>query len=116
MEEDEREGSSSLPKWVLLEYTQMLTLAGKPSKVLFTHLSSSSCSRLKTALAPSEQDCATSQVHEKGVIELMKEEGVDLSRVCLLDPKAEKKLSPEDGNGEFAWFLFGVCSANYAFK
>lgn len=31
-----------------------------------------------------------------------------LENVCLLDPKAETELSPEDGDGRFAGFLFGV--------
>jgi len=34
--------------------------------------------------------------------------GISPDRICLLDPKAEKTLSPEDGNGTFDWFLFGV--------
>ena len=38
----------------------------------------------------------------------MKQAGVSLDKVCLLDPKAEKELSPEDGDGRFEWFLFGV--------
>ncbi|CAE6452235.1 unnamed protein product [Rhizoctonia solani] len=36
----------------------------------------------------------------------MKQHGIDLNQVCLLDPKAEKELSPSDGE-EFSWFLFG---------
>ena len=44
-----------------------------------------------------------------GVLDLMKASGVLLDKVCLLDPKAEKALSPEDGDGRFQWFLFGVC-------
>jgi ribosome biogenesis SPOUT family RNA methylase Rps3 len=34
--------------------------------------------------------------------------GKRLERVCLLDPKAEQELSPEDGDGRFEYFLFGV--------
>ena len=30
-----------------------------------------------------------------------------MSKVCLLDPKAERKLEPQDGL-EFDWFLFGA--------
>jgi len=37
----------------------------------------------------------------------MVERGVPIEKVCLLDPKAEKELSPEDGDGRFEWFLFG---------
>lgn len=42
------------------------------------------------------------------VMELMKTSDVPLEKVCLLDPKAEKELAPEDGGGQFEWFLFGV--------
>jgi ribosome biogenesis SPOUT family RNA methylase Rps3 len=38
----------------------------------------------------------------------MKQYNVDLERVCLLDPRAEREISPEDGDGRFEWFLFGV--------
>ena len=38
----------------------------------------------------------------------MKTSGMELDKVCLLDPKAEAALSPEDGDGRFEWFLFGV--------
>ena len=45
-----------------------------------------------------------------GVLDLMKASDVLLDNVCLLDPKADKELSPEDGDGRFQWFLFGVCN------
>jgi len=51
MEEDERDNVSSLPRWVLLEYSHMLRLAGKGSKVVFTHLSEASCVALDRALS-----------------------------------------------------------------
>ena len=38
----------------------------------------------------------------------MEESSIPLDKVCLLDPKAEKELAPEDGDGRFEWFLFGV--------
>jgi len=50
MEEDEHGKDSSLPRWVLLEYSQMLKLAGEGSKVVFTHISESSCIALDQAL------------------------------------------------------------------
>ena len=40
-------------------------------------------------------------------MELLKDQDVPLSKVRLLDPKAERKLEPEDGLG-FEWFLFGA--------
>ncbi|TFY63846.1 hypothetical protein EVJ58_g3002 [Rhodofomes roseus] len=30
-----------------------------------------------------------------------------MEKVCLLDPKAGKEISPEDGDGRFECFLFG---------
>lgn len=47
-----------------------------------------------------------------GVIDLIKDQWGDqgMQRVCLLDPKAQVELKPEDGDA-FEWFLFGVgCS------
>lgn len=94
----------------------MRTLAGPGSQVHFTHLSKASSHSLNAAFAQSDTDAAasasgskaTATCHSTGVLELMKERGVPLSKVCLLDPKAEKALSPEDSDGEFEWFLFGV--------
>lgn len=51
---------------------------------------------------------ASVQVTTSGILDVMEEEGVPLSSVCLLDPKATQPLSPEDGDGRFKWFLFGV--------
>ncbi|RXW15306.1 hypothetical protein EST38_g10548 [Candolleomyces aberdarensis] len=112
MEEDE-ETSKAIPPWVELEYAHMRTLAGPYSQVHFTHLSKASSDSLDAAFAKSDTEAAASSgkakaiCHSAGVLELMKERGVPLSKVCLLDPKAEKVLSPEDGDGEFEWFLFG---------
>jgi len=110
MEEDNPDASSTLPRWVFLEYAQMLNLAGPSSTVIFAHLSKSSCQALNDTLhesGPSEQQ-AKFEVHEKGVMELMHEREVDLKNVCLLDPKAHRELAPQDGDGEVRWFLFGV--------
>ncbi|CAE6419716.1 unnamed protein product [Rhizoctonia solani] len=113
MEEDDEE-SKSVPPWVYLEYRQMIAVAGPTSSVLFTHLSSSSRTTLNSALA-SVQDSSKFEVHslgildvmkQHGILDVMKQHGVDLSQVCLLDPKAEKELSPSDGEN-FSWFLFG---------
>ena len=87
----------------------MRTLAGPGASVHFTHLSASSSSTL-TALFSEDTDPshASAYAHQKSVLELMKEKGVPLEKVCLLDPKVEKELAPEDGDGRFEWFLFGV--------
>ncbi|CAE6478671.1 unnamed protein product [Rhizoctonia solani] len=104
MEEDDEE-SKSVPPWVYLEYKQMIAIAGSTSSVLFTHLSSSSSAALNSALA-SVQASSKFEVHSLGILDVMKQHGVELNQVCLLDPKAEKELSPSDGES-FSWFLFG---------
>ena len=110
MEDDNFDSSSTLPCWVYLEYAQMLNLAGPSSTVIFDHLSKSSCDALNDALRESRggEQHAKFEVHEKGVMELMRERVIDLKGVCLLDPKAHRELAPQDGEGEFQWFLFGV--------
>ncbi|TFY79860.1 hypothetical protein EWM64_g4153 [Hericium alpestre] len=112
MEEDEPasgSGGKTLPRWVELEYTHMLTFAGSSSSVLFTHLSPSASSSLASSLSASSpsEDKARFESHTKSVMSLMDEHEVPLSKVCLLDPKAESELEPEDGDGRFEWFLFG---------
>ncbi|CDO72108.1 hypothetical protein BN946_scf184962.g51 [Trametes cinnabarina] len=107
MEEDE-ETPKSIPKWVELEYMHMRTLAGPGATVHFTHLSPGSCNTL-SALFSQDGDSSKAEAyaHQNSVLQIMEEKGVPLEKVCLLDPKAEKELSPEDGDGRFEWFLFG---------
>jgi hypothetical protein len=91
----------------------MRMLAGPDAHVQFTNLSKSSSDFLASAFNSSTtSDVTLSQFscHQKGVVDLMKASGILLERVCLLDPKAEKELLPEDGDGRFEWFLFGVCT------
>jgi hypothetical protein len=91
----------------------MRTMAGSKSRVHFTHLSKRCCGALsKTFDQPGDQNKLLAEAHcyKTGVLDLMKEldGGVALEQVCLLDPKAEKELSPTD---TFSCFLFGVsCS------
>ena len=89
----------------------MRMLAGPDAHVQFTNLSKSSSDFLASAFNSSTADMTISQFscHQMGVLDLIKASGVSLEKVCLLDPKAEKVLSPEDGDGRFQWFLFGVC-------
>ncbi|KAG8995895.1 hypothetical protein FRB94_008717 [Tulasnella sp. JGI-2019a] len=87
----------------------MTQLAGLGNIVRFTHLSPSSCAALQAlwpSTAPSSTE-ASVKAMSSSVLDVMKEENVTLSSVCLLDPKAEKPLTPEDGDGRFKWFLFG---------
>ena len=95
----------------------MRMLAGPDAHVQFTHLSKSSSDFLVSAFRSSTADVTLSQFscHQMGVLDLMKTSDVLLEKVCLLDPKAEKELSPEDGDGCFQWFLFGVCTFSLFF-
>ena len=99
----------------------MRTLAGRDAHVHFTHLSKKSCQSLLAATSfqtsniaqssSSNSNLAEASCHEYGVLDLIKDNastGKGLERVCLLDPKAEQQLSPEDGDGRFEYFLFGV--------
>ncbi|PPQ75935.1 hypothetical protein CVT26_006341 [Gymnopilus dilepis] len=126
MEEDEERDTPStskaktIPPWVELEYAHMRTLAGPDAHVQFTSLSQSSCDYLNSFFAssssfssaqsasqPSQPERrAKASVHKEGILDLLRAQGIPLEKVCLLDPKAEKELVPEDGN-EFDWFLFG---------
>jgi hypothetical protein len=51
---------------------------------------------------------ASFSVSPEGVMKHLEERGISLDKVCLLDRKAEKLLAPEDGDGRFSHFLFGV--------
>ena len=64
-----------------------------------------------TTAQSSQLDVAEASCHEYGVLDLIKDDtgtGQEIKKVCLLDPKAERELSPEDGDGRFEYFLFGV--------
>ncbi|KAF8909713.1 hypothetical protein CPB84DRAFT_1812961 [Gymnopilus junonius] len=102
MEEDE-ETTKAIPPWVELEHEHMRTLAGPDAHVQFTSFSTS------TPLSSSPQDKkAQAPFHLRGMMQRMLS-SIPLDKICLLDPKAEKELAPEDGDGRFEWFLFGVC-------
>ncbi|KAI9628124.1 hypothetical protein KEM48_011802 [Puccinia striiformis f. sp. tritici PST-130] len=100
------------------------------SKVFFSHLSQATCQSLfseinnrassaspgGSSIARALPDPSTSLADESdlppcvctrlSILDLMKSLGVALEDVCLLDPKAEQELKPEDGS-RFRWFLFG---------
>ncbi|KAG1765701.1 SAM-dependent RNA methyltransferase [Suillus occidentalis] len=105
MEEDETT-PKSLPPWVELEYAHMITLAGINGRVEFTHLSQNSCSSLNDRLASINEPAASYRVHTRSVMELLEQNNIPITRVCLLDPKAQTVLAPEDGK-IFDHFLFG---------
>ena len=90
----------------------MRTFAGPDAAVEFTHLSRAAGESLVASFAAAGSGAgslARAGCHRVGVLDLMKERGVPLERVCLLDPKAGAELAPEDGE-KFEWFLFGVSS------
>lgn len=88
----------------------MRILAGPDAKIHFTHLSQSSSDSLAKIFgqAPNKNELAQASCYKIGVLDLMKDLSVSLEKVCLLDPKAEEQLSPQDGDGRFTCFLFGV--------
>ncbi|KIY71294.1 DUF431-domain-containing protein [Cylindrobasidium torrendii FP15055 ss-10] len=108
MEEDEPASASSstktLPPWVKLEYSHMLSLAGPASEVHFTHLSASSVSTLEL---PQGQGQARPVFTTEDVLSRLRSSGISINEVCLLDPKGTEELSPADGDGRFKCFLFG---------
>lgn len=88
----------------------MRMISESDAHIQFTSLSQTSCDFINSVFRPSSDNAlAQFSCHRDGVLELMKQTSVALDKVCLLDPKAEKELSPEDGDGRFEWFLFGVC-------
>lgn len=105
MEEDETT-PKSLPPWVELEYAHMIMLAGINGRVEFTHLSHNSSSSLDARLAFINEPSASYRVHTQSVMELLEQNNIPITRVCLLDPKAQTVLAPEDGK-IFDHFLFG---------
>ncbi|KZT26060.1 DUF431-domain-containing protein [Neolentinus lepideus HHB14362 ss-1] len=109
MEEDENT-PQSLPEWVILEYQHMRSLAGPFSSVHFTHLSQTSTASL-TSLFSSSTSSASSTLafayaHTDPILPFLSSLSISLERVCLLDPKAMKEISPADAS-EFDCFLFG---------
>ncbi|KAK7042540.1 SAM-dependent RNA methyltransferase [Favolaschia claudopus] len=109
--EDDDDTPKAIPPWVELEYAHMRSLAGPEAKIHFTHLSTASSSSLSALFTP-KPGLGDAQCHQDGVLQLITEQlgeaPTSLDKVCLLDPKAESALSPEDGDGRFQWFLFGV--------
>ncbi|KAJ7625777.1 SAM-dependent RNA methyltransferase [Roridomyces roridus] len=104
--EDDDDTAKAIPPWVELEYAHMRTLAGPSATINFTSLSAASRTSLSGVFTPNSS-LAEARCHQEGVLDLMKAQSLDKEKICLLDPKAELPLSPEDGDGRFEWFLFG---------
>jgi len=85
----------------------MRVLAGLFSEVHFTHLSQACANSLLKSFGQSPKETQTADVFctTESVLDMIKAIGVSLDQVCLLDPKAERELSPDD---TYTNFLFGV--------
>lgn len=116
--EDDDDTTKVVPPWVQLEYAQMLKNAGPGSHVFFTSLSSASAAILPDQLAKTTADADAADASNVAqctatttpILSLLQQSApaVPLAKVCLLDPRAERVLSPADGApGAFEYFLFG---------
>lgn len=107
VEEEEPEGYR-IPEWSLREYRNMAasTHADKDARVIYTNLSSTSYQSLSECLEPSEGKAAETQCYREGIMDIINREGIPHDKVCLLDPKAEEEIQPEDFD-KFSHFLFG---------
>jgi ribosome biogenesis SPOUT family RNA methylase Rps3 len=85
----------------------MLQLVGADSTVEFTSLSSSSIPPLKTYLS-TKPEASKAGLHTQPILELLASlpSPIPLERVCLLDPRAEAEISPDDKD-KFDVFLYG---------
>ncbi|TNY24680.1 DUF431-domain-containing protein [Rhodotorula diobovata] len=103
MEDDEAD--TSFPHWIALEYAQMLKWAA-PNTVIFSSLSPTSVKSLSEQLIARGAHPDSFRAETKSVLQLLKDEGIPLEKVCLLDPRAPAEIAPQDGN-DYTWFLFG---------
>lgn len=113
---------ASLPPWVLLEYAHILERTFHPQRqntVYFTNLSPASATSLMSTFdaqqSSSSASSSGSSIPPRSSYACVKESVDSLisagvlppkERVCLLDPRAEKTISPADSD-EFDVFLFG---------
>lgn len=104
MEQDDEE-TKALPEWVRLEYAHMLSSVGPSSKVAFTSLSTTSVPPLKEYLS-GKPDGAKVELFTQPVLEVAAQQGIDKARICLLDPRAEQVIQPDDAD-KFDVFLYG---------
>lgn len=107
VEEEEPEGYI-IPEWSLREYRNMAaaTHAGPNARVIYTNLSSGSYNHLNEFLKPEEGKASETECYKEGIMEILQREGISKDKVCLLDPKAEEEIKPEDLDN-FSHFVFG---------
>lgn len=82
--------------WSLLEYVHCSKIVGKEN-ILFTNL---------------KGNAAFNKLKELGDVEKESVIKLDLQKVCILDPLAEKTLSSDDKKN-FDYFIFGGILGNY---
>lgn len=83
----------------------MLSSVGPSSTVAFTSLSTSSIPPLQAYLS-AKPDGAKAELHTDPVLDMAAKAGIDQARICLLDPRAEQVIHPEDAQ-RFDVFLYG---------
>ncbi|TIB79629.1 hypothetical protein E3Q23_00014 [Wallemia mellicola] len=57
-------------------------------------------------ISPEEGKASETECYKEGIMEILQREGISKDKVCLLDPKAEEEIKPEDLNN-FSHFVFG---------
>lgn len=88
----------------------MRTLAGPGSEVLFTAVPQKLVEMFSESLSSlvANSEPAGFKISPTGILHLLQTKNIPLEKICLLDPKAESQLAPEDGDGRFTHFLIGV--------
>ncbi|KAH3666425.1 hypothetical protein WICMUC_005693 [Wickerhamomyces mucosus] len=89
-------------EWVILEYSQIIREIGKENLFLTSLPEGTTEKDIPQALKDLGLQWTTKGVNEIGTAETP----LNSNRVCILDPKAETDLIPEDANG-YDWLVFG---------
>jgi hypothetical protein len=90
--------------WSTLEYIAIANETTADSTFYISSLHDSLAANMPETLKPILESNPRFVATNKDITTLAA--GVPKERICLLDPRAEKTLSPED-SGEFDWFVFG---------
>ncbi len=78
--------------WCLIEYEHISEIVGKEN-LWFTNIKQ-------------EKDAKKLEKFGKVFFESVKEIKIDIDKICVLDPEADKTLTPEDSDN-FQYFIFG---------
>lgn len=92
--------------WSLLEYTHCSKIVGK-NNLIFTNVKGKKAQEKLADLGETHMESVT----DDEFLEYL-ETSLTLNRVCILDPLAEKELSPEDASN-FDFLIFGGILGNY---